>query len=145
MQALLKCGLVHRTKLMPKSFTKLYWLAWFVSLCLFIVALAFYGGEASIGWFVLLSSLLGGCAFNFEFGRLMGFLKSHVPSVYSKLPTSSRWFEVSVFFNPKLLRIPDSNAPHYHAMKIYRASWQFSVVAMLFPLLVNWAVNAYIL
>ena len=107
---------------MLRSFTKLYWLAWLAALCVFLVALVFYGGEASIVWFALLSSLLGGYVFNFEFGRLVGFLKLHAPSVYSKLP-SSRWFEVSAFFNPKLLRVPDSNAPHYHAMQVYRSSW----------------------
>ena len=129
---------------MPKSFTKLYWFAWLAILCVFLAALALYGGEASIGWFALLSGLLGGYAFNFEFGRLMGFLKSHVPSEHSKLP-STRWFEVSAFFNPNLLRVPDSNAPHYRAIKIYRASWQFSVVAIFVPWFVNLGLNAYAL
>lgn len=129
---------------MPKSFTKLYWFAWLTILCVFLVAFAIYGGEASIVWFALLSGLFGGYAFNFEFGRLMGFLKSQAPSVHSTLP-STRWFEVSAFFNPNLLRVPDRNAPHYRAIQVYRASWQFSVVAVVVPLLINWGLKAYAL
>jgi hypothetical protein len=128
----------------PRSFTRIYWLAWLGVFCCFAAALMHYGIENTLGSFALFSVLLGGFAFNFEFGRLMGFLKLHAPSFYSQLP-SSRWFEFSAFFSPRLLRTPEIDAPHYYAMQTYRAAWRFSVVAIFLPLLINWVAKAYAL
>lgn len=128
----------------PKSFTKIYWLAWLVAFGCFAAALMYDGIENTLGLFALFSSLLGGFAFNFELGRLMGFLKLHAPDSYSKL-ASLRWLEFSTFFNPRLLRIPETSAPHYSAMQVFRAAWRFSVVAISLPLLINWVAKTYAL
>jgi hypothetical protein len=128
----------------PKSFATLYWLVWLAVLCVIAITLASHKDEASLAWFALTSGLLGGLVFNFEFGRLMGFLKSNCPAVYSQLP-HSRLFEASAFFNPNLLRTPDSTAAHYNAMKTYRSAWLFSAVAVFLPLLLNWGAKIYAL
>ena len=123
----------------PKSFTKIYWVAWLVAFGCFIAALIYYGIENTLGSFALFSFLLGGFAFYFELGRLMGFLKLHAPAVYSQL-ASLRWLEFSTFFNPRLLRLPETSAPHYSAMQVFRAARRFSVVAISLPVLITWLV-----
>jgi hypothetical protein len=91
----------------------------------------------SFVWFALFSGTLGGYIFNFELGRLMGFLKTYAPKEFAALP-QSRSFEALAFFSPRLLRPPESKAPHYNAICVYRSAWQFSVVAVFLPLILNW-------
>jgi len=123
----------------PKSFTKIYWVAWLVAFGCFTAALINYGIENTLGSFALFSFLLGGFTFNFELGRLMGFLKLHAPALYSQF-ASLRWLEFSAFFNPRLLRLPETSAPHYSAMRVFRAARRFSVVTISLPVLIIWLV-----
>lgn len=92
----------------------------------------------NIGWFALLSGVYGVYVFHFEVGRLLGFLRAHVPSVSEKLPNS--WsFETFAFFSPTLLRLPEStSSPEYNAVHVYRTAWIFSIVSIAVPLLLNW-------
>jgi hypothetical protein len=119
---------------------------WLAGFSCFVIALIYYGVEKTLGSFALFSCLLGSFVFNFELGRLMGFLKSHVPSLHSQLP-HSWWFDFNAFFNPGLFSTPETSAPHYCAIQIYRAAWRFSAVALFLPLLIKWgnAVIAYVL
>ena len=121
----------------PRSFAKYYWLVWFAALVVFIISSQFIPIRESLGWFALFSGIFGVYSFHFEFGRLLGFLETHAPAAFAELPKS--WvFELLAFFNPRLLRLPESNSPHYDAVHVYRSAWLFSVVAAFLPLVLNW-------
>ena len=106
----------------------------------FVVTAATDGISKHIGWFALVSCLGGGAVFNFEVGRLLGFVSKHVPE---KQFPKTKTFEALAFFHPKLLHEVatvkrGANDNYSQAVLVYRSSYLFSVIALFLPLLLAW-------
>ena len=118
------------------SFTKYYWAAWLAACCLYFSTVFFAPLRTNLGWFALVTGIGGVYVFHFELGRLLGFLKTHSPDQFAKLP-NSRAFEILAFFHPALLRTfwPHKDLPHNAygcAIVVYRSAWFFSLFAVTF-------------
>ena len=127
-----------------KSLAPIYWATWLIAVLAFASFSFIYSPASSAGWFSLFSAILGGSVFNFEFGRLVGFLRSHCPEQYARLPKSVV-FRALAFFHPALLRpcwaVTRTTSDQYsHAILVYRSAWLFSLISIFSVLPLAWCI-----
>lgn len=113
------------------SFTKYYWAAWFIVLSIYLLSALHFPLSAGLGSFAVVVGIGSICVFNFEFGRLMGFLRVHCPAQYMEL-RSKPFVEALAFVHPSLIRRlwQSPHSPllaHEGAFRLYRSAWLFSV------------------
>ena len=118
-----------------QSFAKYYWAAWFAALAVYFLSVAFYTPAAGLGWFAVVAGLGSVYVFHFEFGRLMGFLKTHCPTEHAELQRT-RFLELLAFVHPRLVRRlwqPHASPPEPHesAFLVYRSAWLFTLVSLV--------------
>jgi hypothetical protein len=87
-----------------------------------------------LGWFALVAGVGSVYVFHFEFGRLMGFLKTYCPDQHAELK-SKHFVEVLAFVHPSFIRklwqpLQSPPLPHEYAFRVCRAAWLFAALTL---------------
>ncbi|MFN5027787.1 MAG: hypothetical protein ACK5D9_01435 [Burkholderiales bacterium] len=121
-----------------RSFAKYYWAAWFTWLALYFLSTTVVTPAKAIGGFAFFAGLGSVYVLHFEFGRLMGFLRTYCPSQHAELQ-SKPFIEAIAFVHPSLIRRfwqPRQTPPlaEDSALLVYRSAWLSSFLSLVFLL-----------
>jgi hypothetical protein len=103
-------------------------------LCVFLLSSMVTPLREGLVWFALVAGVGSVYVFHFEFGRLMGFLKTHYPDQHAELK-SKHFIEVLAFVHPSFIRklwepFQSPPLPYEYALRACRAAWLVAAVTL---------------